>query len=75
MKTLKTYIQGIFATIQFKIFFVSIKIKVYKTIILLVLYGHEVLSLTLRKQHSLSVLGIRVLSRMFGLRRGSNRKL
>jgi hypothetical protein len=49
----------------------NVKIKICKTIIIPVLYDHEILSL----KYSLSVLGIRVLSRMFGLRRRSNRKL
>jgi hypothetical protein len=47
-----------------------LKIKTYKTIILLlVLYGCETWSLTLRKEHGLRVFEKRVLRRIFGPRR------
>jgi len=45
----------------------NIKIKIYRTIILLlVLYGCEILSLILREEHSLRVCENRVLRRIFG---------
>jgi hypothetical protein len=45
----------------------NVKIKIYKTIILLVvLYGCETLSLTLREEHRLRVFENRVLRRIFG---------
>jgi hypothetical protein len=47
----------------------SLKIKIYKTVILLVvLYGCETWSLTLREEHRLRVFEIRVL-RIFGSKR------
>jgi hypothetical protein len=49
---------------------VSLKIRICKTIILLVvLYRYETLSLTLREEHRPRVLENRVLSRMFGPKR------
>jgi hypothetical protein len=48
-----------------------VKIKIYKTIILLVvLYGCETLSLTLREEHRLRVFENRVLRRIFEPKRG-----
>jgi hypothetical protein len=48
----------------------NIKIKIHRNIILLVLvYGHETWSPTLRKEHRLRVLENRVLRRMFGPKR------
>jgi hypothetical protein len=48
----------------------NVKIKIYKTIILLVvLYGCETLSLTLREVHILRVFENRVLRRIFGPKR------
>jgi hypothetical protein len=45
----------------------NVKVKIYKTIILpLVLYGCEAWSLTLRKDHILSVFENKVLRRIFG---------
>jgi hypothetical protein len=45
----------------------SLKIRIYKTIILLVvMYESETLSLTLREEHKLRVFGNRVLRRIFG---------
>jgi hypothetical protein len=45
-----------------------IYINIYKTVILLaVLYGHEISSLTLRKEYTLTMFGNRVLRRIFGL--------
>jgi hypothetical protein len=47
----------------------NVKVKVYKTIILLlvvVLYGSETWSLTLREDHKLRVFENRVLRRIFG---------
>jgi hypothetical protein len=45
----------------------SLKIKIYKTMILpVVLYGCETYSLTLRKEHTLSVFKNRVLRKPFG---------
>jgi hypothetical protein len=47
-----------------------VKIKIYKTIILLVvLYGCETLSPTLREEHRLRVFENRVLRRIFGPKR------
>jgi hypothetical protein len=46
------------------------KIRIYKTIILpVVLYGCETSSLTLRKEHRLTVFENRVLRRIFGPKR------
>jgi hypothetical protein len=58
----------------------NLKVKIYKTIILLVvLYGCEALSLTLREEHRLRVFEYRVLRRIFGPKRdeetGEQRKL
>jgi hypothetical protein len=57
----------------------NLKIKIYKTVILLVvLYGCENWSLTLREEHRLRVSENRVLRRIFGTEReedGSWRKL
>jgi hypothetical protein len=56
----------------------NVNIKLYKTVIkLLVLYGCETWSLTLREDHRLSVLENRVLRRIFGPNRdiGCSRKL
>jgi hypothetical protein len=48
----------------------NIKIKIYKTIILLVvLYGCEAWSLTIREEHKSRVFENRVLRRIFGPRR------
>jgi hypothetical protein len=48
----------------------SLKIRIYKTIILLVvLYGCESLSLTLREEHRLRVFENRLLRRIFGPKR------
>jgi hypothetical protein len=48
----------------------NIKIKIYKTVILLVvLYGCETWSLTLREEHRLRVFENRVLRRIFGPKR------
>jgi hypothetical protein len=56
----------------------SLKIKIYRTVILPVLYGCEIWSLTLREEHRLGVSEDRVLRRIFGPKReedGSWRKL
>jgi hypothetical protein len=58
----------------------NIKIRICKIIILLVvLYGHETLSVSLRDKHRLRVFENRVLKRIFGPKRdevtGSSRKL
>jgi hypothetical protein len=57
----------------------SIKIKIYRIIILPVLYGCDTWSLTLREEFRLRVLENRMLRRMFGLKRdevtGERRKL
>jgi hypothetical protein len=57
----------------------NLKIKIYKTVILtVVLYGCEILSLTLREEHRLRDFENRVLRRIFGPTReedGSWRKL
>jgi hypothetical protein len=65
-----------FATIQFRnllssrLLSKSIKIKIYKIIILLVVsYGCEIWSLTLREEHRLRVFENRVLRRIFGQKR------
>jgi hypothetical protein len=48
----------------------NVKIRIYRTIILLVvLYGWETLSLTLREEHRLRVFENRVLRRIFGSKR------
>jgi hypothetical protein len=48
----------------------NVEVKVYKAIILpVVLYGREIWSLTLRKEHRLEVFENRVL-RIFGPKRG-----
>jgi hypothetical protein len=48
----------------------SLKIRIYKTIILsVVLYGGEIWSLALREEHRLGVFGNRVLRRMSGPKR------
>jgi hypothetical protein len=48
----------------------NVKIRIYKTIIyLLVLYGCETWSLTIREEHILRVFEKRVLRRIFGLKR------
>jgi hypothetical protein len=48
----------------------KVKVKIYKTIILpVVLYGCEILSLTLREEHRPRVLENRVLRRIFGPKR------
>jgi hypothetical protein len=44
----------------------NVKVKIYKTIILPVLYGCESWSLMLRKEHKLRVFENTVLRRMFG---------
>jgi hypothetical protein len=48
----------------------NVKLKIYKTIILPVLYGCETWSLTLREEHRLRVFENRVLRKMFGSKRG-----
>jgi hypothetical protein len=49
----------------------NIKIKTYRTIVLLVvLYGCENWSLTIREEHRLRVLDNRVLRKIFGPKRG-----
>src|SRR5215471_14998486 len=47
----------------------NLKIKIYRTIILPVLYGCETWSLTLREEHRLMVFENRVLRRVFGPKR------
>ena len=50
------------------------KIKIYRTIILpVVLYGFETWSLTLREERRPRVFEKRVLRRIFGPKRGSNK--
>jgi hypothetical protein len=52
----------------------NVKIKIYKTIILLVvLHWCETLSLTLREEHNLRVFDNRVLRRIFGPKRSDGR--
>jgi hypothetical protein len=46
-----------------------VQIRIYKTIILPVLYGCETWSLTLREEHRLRVFENRVLRRIFGPKR------
>jgi hypothetical protein len=43
----------------------NVKVKIYKIIILTVVYGCETLSLTLREEHRLRVFENRVLRRIF----------
>jgi hypothetical protein len=48
----------------------NVKVKIYKTIIqLVVLYGCETWSLTLRKEHRLRVFENRILKKIFGPKR------
>jgi hypothetical protein len=47
----------------------NVHVKIYKTIILLVLYGCETWSLTLREEHRLRVFENRVLRRICGVQR------
>jgi hypothetical protein len=47
----------------------NVKVKIYKTIFLPVLYGCETWSLTLREEHRLRVFENRVLRRIFGPKR------
>jgi hypothetical protein len=47
----------------------NVKFKIYKTVILPVLYGRETWSLTLREEHRLRVFKIRDLRRIFGPKR------
>jgi hypothetical protein len=47
----------------------NVKVRIYKTIILPVLYGCETWSLTLREENELSVFENRVLRRIFGPKR------
>jgi hypothetical protein len=50
--------------------FRKLKIRLYKIIILaVVVYGYEILSLTLREEHKLRVFENRVLRRIFRLKR------
>jgi hypothetical protein len=51
------------------IYYVNLKIKIYRTIILPVLYGCETWSLTLREKRRLRVSENRVLRRVFGPKR------
>jgi hypothetical protein len=52
--------------LQFK----NVKIKIYKIILLSVLYGCETWSLMFREEHRLRVSENRVLRRLFGPKRG-----
>jgi hypothetical protein len=47
----------------------NIKVKIHKTIILLVVYGCETLFVILREEHRLKVFENRVLRRIFGCKR------
>jgi hypothetical protein len=47
----------------------NVKIRIYKTIILPVLYECETWSLTFREEHRLRMFENRVLRRIFGLKR------
>jgi hypothetical protein len=47
----------------------NVKIKIYKIILSVVLYGCEALSLTLREEHRLRVFENRALGRIFGPKR------
>jgi hypothetical protein len=58
-----------FFFLSFRLLTISIKIKIYRTVMLSVLYVCETWSLTLRKEHTLGVFVNRVLRRLFGLRR------
>jgi len=51
----------------------KLKIKIYRTIILPVLYGCETWSLTLREERRLRVFKNRLLKRVFGPNRRGNR--
>ena len=56
-------------------YYFSLKIKVYRTIILpVVLYGCETCSLTLREERRLRVFENRVLRRIFGYERDEVRR-
>jgi len=51
----------------------NLKIKIYKTIILVIVqYGCEAWSLTLREECRLGVFENRILRRIFGLKRDEN---
>jgi hypothetical protein len=69
----------IFDLLSFRLISKSLKIKIYKTVILpFVLYGCETWSLTLGEEHRLKVFENRVLRKIFGPKReedGSFRKL
>jgi hypothetical protein len=65
---------GMLATIRFSLLSShllarNVKVKIYKTIILPVLYGCETWSLMLREEHRLRVFENRVLRRIFGPKR------
>jgi hypothetical protein len=60
-------VQGFFVTVFYQI----VKFRIYRTIILpVVLYGCETWSLTLREERRLRVFENRVLSGIFGAKRG-----
>jgi hypothetical protein len=53
-----------------RLLFENVKIRIYKTTVLpVVLYGYETLSLILREEHRLRVFENRVLRRIFGPKR------
>jgi len=54
--------------LSFRLLFRNMKIKIYRNIMLRVLYGCETRSLTLRKENTLRVPENRVLRKMFSLR-------
>jgi hypothetical protein len=47
----------------------NLKIKIYKTVLLVVLYGCKTWPLTLREEHGLRVFENKVLGRIFGPKR------
>jgi hypothetical protein len=59
----------LFSLLSSCLLFKSLKIKIYKIIILPVFYGSETWSLTLREEHRLRVSENRMLRRIFGPKR------
>ena len=55
-----------------RLLFKNMKIKIYKTILPVVLYGCETWSLTLREERRLRVFESRILRRIFGPIRNQN---
>jgi len=56
----------LFSLLSSCLLFKSLKIKIYKIIILPVFYGSETWSLTLREEHRFGMFGIKLLRGIFG---------